>query len=165
MKPVKKGKKRFKVGGVKIKNAKKKEVDGIKFKSSLEAFCYTQLRANGITNFEYEKHKFILQDKFELSVDSWELQSKKIQGKIVKSFALDNPKIRAITYTPDFVSINDNKEGWIIETKGFETPDFKLKWKMFKKLLSQHGFKVTLFVPNCQENVINTIKLIKKLKL
>lgn len=165
MKAVKKAKKKrnpFRVGGVKIKNAKKKTVDGINFKSSLEAFCYTQLKQNGFKDFQYEGHKFILQDKFDFPLLSWELQSKKTNGKIVKSFGPDSMKIRAITYTPDFVCINEAREGWIIETKGFETTDFKIKWKMFKKLLSDHEFKVDLYVPNTQENVMNTINLIKK---
>lgn len=165
MKTAKKAKKKrnpFRVGGVKIKNAKKKEVDGIKFKSSLEAFCYTQLKANGFTDFQYEGHKFILQDKFDFPLISWELQSKKVKGKIVKSFEPDSMKIRAITYTPDFVCLDEQKKGWIIETKGFETTDFKIKWKMFKKLLAGEGFKVDVYVPNTQENVLKTINLIKK---
>lgn len=156
-----KKKRSFRVGGVKIKNAKKKVVDGIKFKSSLEAYCYNQLKKNGITDFQYEGHKFILQDKFDFPLISWELQSSKIKGKIIKSFGPDSMKIRAITYTPDFVQLNDKKEGWIIETKGFETPDFKLKWKMFKKLLAINGFKVNLYVPNTQDNIDKTINLIK----
>ena len=89
---VKKKKYSFKVGGQKIKNAKKKTVDGINFKSSLEAFCYTQLKANGFKNFQYEGHKFILQDKFDFPLNSWELQSKKKAGKIIKTFDLDSPK-------------------------------------------------------------------------
>lgn len=155
-------KRSFRNSGSKIKNAKKKTIDGINFKSSLEAFCYTNLKKAGIKDFKYEGHKFILQDKFDCKVISWELQSTKKKGKITKSFEPDTPKIRAITYTPDFVYINDvTKEGWIIETKGFETPDFKIKWKMFKKVLSDHGFKVTLYMPNTQDNVLKVINLIK----
>ncbi len=155
-----KKKKSFRVGGTKIKNAKKKVIDGIQFKSSLEAFCYTQLKNNGLS-FEYEGHKFILQDKFVSSVKSYEVKSTKSGKTISKSFEEISPKIRAITYTPDFVCINENKEGWIIETKGFKMSDFKLKWKMFKKLISQHGFKVDLYMPDTQENVIKAINLIK----
>ena len=165
MKAVKAKKKRnpFRVGGVKIKNAKKKVVDGIKFKSSLEAFCYTQLKHNGFKDFQYEGHKFILQDKFDFPLLSWELQSKKVKGKIIKTFGPDSMKIRAITYTPDFTYINEDKhEMWVIECKGFGNESFPLRWKMFKKLLADHQFQVDLYVPNTQENVLNTINLIKK---
>lgn len=164
MKTAKKKKKKFRVGGVKIKNAKKKTIDGIQFKSSLEAFCYTELKKHGIKDFQYEGHKFILQDKFVASMESWELQSKKVGNKIQHTFEVNTPKMRAITYTPDFVCINENKEGWIIETKGFRMSDFKIKWKMFKKLLTDKGFKVKLYMPNTQENVLKVINLIKNEK-
>lgn len=162
MKSAKKKKRKFRVGGVKIKNAKKKTVDGINFKSSLEAFCYVELKKAGFKDFQYEGHKFILQDKFDSDNVSWEIQAKKVGEKIQYSYEPCTNKVRAITYTPDFVCINDKKEGWIIETKGFRMNDFKIKWKMFKKLLKEHGFKVNLYMPNTQKTVIKTINLIKK---
>lgn len=160
MKGFKKGRIRMK-GNAKIQNAKKKTVDGINFKSSLEAFCYTELKKAGIKDFEYEGHQFILQNKFDCPLISYEVQSKKKSGKITKTFDVNPTKLRAITYTPDFVYLNDNKEGWIIETKGFKTVDFKIKWKMFKRVLMENGFKVTLYVPDNQKNVLQTINLIK----
>lgn len=160
MKGFNKGRTRLK-RNVKIQNAKKKTVDGINFKSSLEAFCYLELKKAGIKDFEYEGHQFILQNKFECLLPSYEVQSKKKAGKIIKTFEINSPKLRAITYTPDFVHLNENKEGWIIETKGFKTVDFKIKWKMFKRVLVENGFKVTLYVPDNQKNVLQTINLIK----
>ena len=41
----------------KVRNAKSKEVDGIKFRSLLEAHCYRQLRDAGI-EANYEKKKY-----------------------------------------------------------------------------------------------------------
>lgn len=36
-----------------------------------------------------------------------------------------------------------------------------MKWKMFKYLLEQEGFKVSLYLPNNQGNVLKTIEDIK----
>ena len=38
-------------------------------------------------------------------------------------------KVRAMTYTPDFVDPNNK---WIIEVKGYANDVFPLKWKLFK---------------------------------
>ena len=40
----------------------------------------------------------------------------------VKKFVESSKKIRAITYTPDFVGLD-----WIMEVKGMRTPDFNIK--------------------------------------
>ena len=167
--PVRK-KKGFKVDGVKIKNAKKKTVDGINFKSGLEAFCYSALKSNGITDFEYEKHTFVLLDKFTSNTNGLEVYNKteefKSRGKIVKKlhakFGEVTNNIRAITYTPDFVHIDTvEKTGYIIETKGFSTGEFKLKWKMFKYWLKQNGYVLSLYTPNNHANVLLAIASIK----
>ncbi len=163
-------KKSFKVDGVKIKNAKKKTVDGINFKSSLEAFCYSTLKAQGITNFQYEGHTFVLLNKFTSNTSGLEVYNKteeyKSRGKMVKKlhakFGEVTNNIRAITYTPDFVSIDpETKMGWIIETKGFSTGEFKLKWKMFKHWLLANGYTISLYTPNNQENTLKSIASIK----
>lgn len=64
--------------------------------------------------FEYEPYKIVLSSPFVCKHTSIE-KKKKILQPI-------SPKIRAITYTPDFVG---NK--WIMETKGLRKPDFDLK--------------------------------------
>lgn len=162
-------KKKFKVDGVKIKNAKKKSVDGINFKSHLEAFFYTEAKKAGITNFGYESRKFVLQDKFTATSSGMELYEKidldlknKKQSKRKTHFGEVTNNIRTITYTPDFVYIDEEtKTGWICETKGFRMETFKIKWKMFKKHLLDNGYVLSLYTPNNKENVLKTIQSIK----
>jgi hypothetical protein len=58
------------------------------------------------------------------------------------------PRVREITYTPDFVG-----KDWVIETKGMKTPDFLLKWKLFKRYLTDNNLKYTLYMPSSQKQV------------
>lgn len=160
-------KKKFKVDGVKIKNAKKKTVDGVNFKSHLEAFFYTEAKKAGINDFAYESKKFVLQDKFISTSSGIELYTrldatdkKNVKKRVVFGEVTNN--IRAITYTPDFVCINEEtKTGWIVETKGFKMETFNIKWKMFKKYLKDNGYVLSLYTPNNKENILKTIQSIK----
>lgn len=74
----------------KVQNATENIYDGIKFKSKLETYVYKQLKAHNL-NAEYEPIKF----------------------ELLPSFTFCGKKIRAMTYTPDFVGDN-----FIIEAKG-----------------------------------------------
>ena len=147
-----------------IKNAKRHVYDGITFKSGLEVFCYQQLKEAKL-KFEYEERVFVLQDPFtynQLCVET-KLIKNKATGKMVKSL-IETPthKIRAISYTPDFVYIVD-KKGWIIECKGFKTPEFALRNKLFKMYLETSGYEVNLFLPSNHSEVISCINKIKQL--
>ena len=123
-------------GNKKIMNATPLEFDGIKFRSRLEAFTYRKLKESGI-NAEYEKHTYVLITPFEYAEE----------------------KIRACTYTPDFVN---EKDKWIIEVKGWATDSFKIKWKMFKRLLADKKLNIDLYLPGNQKEVIETIEKIKQ---
>ena len=137
----------------KVRNAKSKEVDGIKFRSLLEAHCYRQLRDAGIPA-NYEKKKYVLMEGFHYDNSSYEDNGKTgYQDK--KKY-----KVRDITYTPDFV---DPQGRWIIECKGFANERFPLKWKMFKKLLMESPDPPVLFVPRNQKQNIETIQKILEL--
>lgn len=84
-------------------NSKKVEVDGILFDSSIEAEYYKVLKNKGE---KFDIHpKFILQEKC----------------------SIDGEKIGGITYVADFRVGNT-----VIDIKGVETTDFKMKAKMFK---------------------------------
>ena len=134
----------------KVRNAKSKEVDGIKFRSLLEAHCYRQLRDAGIPA-NYEKKKYVLMEGFHYGNESYEDNGKTgYQDK-------QKYKVRDITYTPDFV---DPQGRWIIECKGFANERFPLKWKMFKKLLMESPDPPVLFVPRNQKQNIETIQKI-----
>tara|TARA_R100000027_G_scaffold56484_1_gene45752 strand:- start:251 stop:727 length:477 start_codon:yes stop_codon:yes gene_type:complete len=137
----------------KVRNAKSKEVDGIKFRSLLEAHCYRQLRDAGIPA-NYEKKKYVLMEGFHYGNESYEDNGKTgYQDK-------QKYKVRDITYTPDFV---DPQGRWIIECKGFANERFPLKWKMFKKLLMESPDPPVLFVPRNQKQNIETIQKILEL--
>lgn len=119
---------------VKIKNATKVEVNGIKFRSKLEAYCYSKLiESNLLVN--YEEETFVLQEAFEYNGE----------------------KIRPITYTPDFTHSD-----FIIECKGFGNDLWPMKCKMFKKILYQSGDNRKFFVVKNQKEVNECINKILK---
>jgi hypothetical protein len=88
---------------------KKIELDGVKFDSKLELFCYQQLKSLGI-EFEFQR-AILLQESF------------RFKGKW----------IRPITMIVDFVIHHDEQKIYI-DTKGFATETSKLKYKMLKFL-------------------------------
>lgn len=91
---------------LKYKNTKT-IVDGIQFDSKLEARAYVYLRDNP-NYLIYE-----LQPKFELQ----------------EKFAYRGKTIRAINYIADFL-IAYRDVFYVVDAKGVETPEFKLKMKM-----------------------------------
>lgn len=95
-----------------IQNVQPKEWNGTKYRSTLEAETAQTLTALGIP-FEYESRKITLQDGFR------------------SPFQKD--KVRALTYKPDFIigSI-------MLECKGFETPEWKIKKKLIFKYLMEN---------------------------
>lgn len=147
----------------KVRNAAKMELpDGTKFRSKLELFTYQKLLEAGIDDFSYEKDKFILQDAFEFTDDSYEAFESTKDGHKTKGFNIASNKIRSMSYLPDFTRIDaSTKQGWIIEVKGWATDQFDLKWKLFKHYLVVNGYNVTLFKPNTQGNVLKCIEIIK----
>lgn len=156
--------KKIKKNNSKIKNAKSLELDnGLKFRSKLELFTYRKLLEAGIENFSYEKDKFVLMEGFEFpneSIESFETKSKE-SGK-TKYFDDVDHKIRSITYLPDFTCIDhEAKVGWVLEVKGYANDSFPLKWKLFKEWLTKNNYKVNLYKPNNQQNVLKCIELIK----
>lgn len=119
-------------GNKKVKNARETIIDGIKFRSSLEAYTYKLLLESGL-EFQYEPHSFTLIPPFEYMGE----------------------KIRGATYKPDFVGTD-----WILEVKGFETDAFKIRWKLFKWILSQSDKQYRLFMPKSQIQVREAIEAI-----
>ena len=67
-----------------------------------------------------------------------------------------NKKILNMKYTPDFVG-----KGFIIECKGRANESFPLRWKMFKKLMSERRIgPFTLYKPQNQKECDETVNLI-----
>ena len=101
----------------------------------------------------YEENTYTLLPGFYLEMDSYEPSK---QG-----YKNNTKKIRAVTYTPDFVDPNNK---WIIEVKGYSNDVFPIKWKLFKMYLLENEMECTLFLPKNQKQVKETVELIKKLK-
>ena len=137
-----------------IKNVKATSVDGINYRSRLEAFTSIELRRAGI-KFNYEKEKFLLMDKFVYEGVSIEKRKKK--GKLIYDQAFKS--VRSVTYIPDFTNL---KDGWIIEVKGLKSDVFNLKWKLFKQYLVKNNLNYELYMPGSKKQVLQTIKMIKE---
>lgn len=118
----------------------KPTVDDIVFDSGLEARYYIyliELMNRGIVdNFERQQ-SFTLQP----------------------GFTLGEKRIRAITYIADFVVTYRNGDVEVIDVKGRETPDFKLKKKLF-----MYVFRLPLFCVQYYNGEWRTLDDIKKLK-
>ena len=131
-------------------NANKVKYDGINFSSGLERYCYQQLKKHKL--FEgYENEKFTLIENFTFSNESYERQGNS-KGEFRNR---GSKKILGISYTPDFCG-----KDFIIETKGRPNEQFPLRWKLFKRLIASSKDKRTLYKPQNQKEVDQTIQLI-----
>lgn len=117
----------------KVKNATKVTIDGITFRSKLEAFTYQTLKENGIAA-EYERYRF----------------------ELLPKFTYQNENIRAITYLPDFVG-----KDFIIECKGFATDAWPNREKLFKFYLANNSPNVKFYLVKTQKQVKELIKTLK----
>jgi hypothetical protein len=129
--------KRKKTTNQKVKNATPNIYDGIEFKSKLETYVYKQLKAHNL-KAEYEPIKF----------------------ELIPAFTFCGKKIRAMTYTPDFVGDN-----FIIEAKGRPNDVWPYKWKWFMWLLLNKGLaeKYKLFVVHNHKETDECIRRIQEL--
>ena len=64
-------------------------------------------------------------------------------------------RILPITYTPDFIG-----EDFIIECKGRANESFPMRWKLFKKLVTNQFPNVVLYKPQNQKECDETVRLI-----
>lgn len=115
----------------KIKNATPTTVDGIAFKSRLEANAYKALLEAGFL-VEYEPLKLTLVTGYKPDKENYYAPEKKGKGKMIMHLE----KIRDITYTPDFVV---NKK-YLIELKGKQNDCYPLKQKLFRQVLDTSQF-------------------------
>lgn len=106
-------------------NAKKVEIDGIKFDSKAEGEYYLHLKQQvaerQILGFERQK-RMLLQEGFNV---------KGVKGKI-----------RPIFYVVDFIVTENDGTVTYIDVKGVETDVFKLKKKLFMKRYNTALLKV-----------------------
>jgi hypothetical protein len=132
--------------------SKKCQMDGITFASGLEKHMYKSLKEADI-DVEYESITFELIPSFLFENDCIERQSNS-KGEYINR---GNKKVLNIKYTPDFIGYD-----FIIETKGRANDSFPLRWKMFKKWMHDNNDKRTLYKPQNQKEVDETVKLILK---
>jgi len=130
--------------------AKKIIYDGIKFASGLEKYMYIALKKAKV-RFKYEGETFVLLNGFHFDNQVFERQSNS-KGEYINR---GQKRILPIKYTPDFIG-ND----FIIETKGRPNESFPIRWKLFKKLVTQQFPNYTLYKPQNQKECDITIKLI-----
>jgi len=132
--------------------AKKVSYDGINFASGLERYTYMALKKNKL--FEgYENEVFQLVESFNFNNESFEKQANG-KGEYTNR---GQKKILGIKYTPDFIG-----KDYIIECKGRANESFPLRWKLFKLWLTKNKIGKTLYKPQNQKEVDQTMILIKE---
>jgi len=126
--------------------------NGITFRSPLEIVTYKILEQSGL-KFQYESVDYILQDKFVYPSEIWKDDNSRIFKKSRTTI------VQPITHLPDFI-IEDK---FIIEVKGWQTPDFKLRRKMLlHKLLKEDDVK-HYFMPSTIKSVLLSVERIKQI--
>ena len=93
--------------------AKKTEIDGIRFDSKREAAYYSELKLLKMAG----ELDFELQPKFTL----------------IEGFEKNGKKYRPTHYIADFLITYRDGRKVVIDVKGFETKDFKIKAKLFNQ--------------------------------
>ena len=140
----------------KVLGATECEEDGIKFKSKWERKVYKMLRDAGL-NPQYEGLKIHLQETFEPKVPFY---TRVKDRRRLPGFKIDNYKVRAITYSPDFI-VEYNGNTYFIEAKGMKTDRYQITVKLFRKWLEENYPNSIAFEVYTQKNVKDTIKIIK----
>jgi len=132
--------------------SKKIIVDGIQFASGLERYTYESLKNNKL--FEgYENQVFQLVESFSFRNIAYEKQANGKGDYINRG----EKNILGIKYTPDFVG-----KDFIIECKGRANESFPIRWKLFKLWLTNNKIGKTLYKPQNQKEVDQTMTLIKE---
>ena len=127
----------------KVINATEVTVNGVKYRSKLEARCAQILKENNIS-FEYEPKTFELISGFIPLIPYYDeetpkqrLKRLKSGSKIVeRSLIAKTSKIISLKYTPDIYVKYNNLDIWI-EVKSIENDVFYIKKKLFIKLLGE----------------------------
>lgn len=115
---------------------KKIEIDGKKFDSKLELYCYNMLKQLKIP-FEFQKKEVLM-----------------------GSFRYNGKAVREITLTVDFVA-EYKQIKYYIDTKGFATEVSKMKYKMLKNQLKGDMYTDVVWLKNQKEVQSFINKLIK----
>lgn len=128
--------------------AKKVSYDGHNFASGLERYMYMALKKAKI-KAKYEGETFVLMNGFHFENESYEKQANG-KGEFINR---GSKRILPIKYTPDFIG-----EDFIIECKGRANESFPMRWKLFKRLVSQQFPNYTLYKPQNQRECDSVIQ-------
>ena len=130
--------------------AKKVKYDGINFASGLERYMYQALKKAKI-KAKYEGQTYEIVSGFDF-INHCYARTANGKGEFKQR---GGKKILPIKYTPDFIG-----DGFIIECKGRANESFPLRWKLFKKYLTDNKLSPRLYKPQNQKECDETIRLI-----
>lgn len=108
-------------------NSKKTVIDGITFDSKAESEYYLLL-----------KKKLIKGEIIDLDIQPCFI--------LQEAFEKDGKKYRAIKYIADFEVMYPGERVEIIDIKGFETPEFKIKRKLFENHYPHYSLTLLKYV-------------------
>ena len=118
----------IRVENAKVINATPCTYNGINFKSKLEMNIYKAIESEGYTPL-YEPITFTVWNGFKPKIPFYK------KNKSSKKMALENTKIRDITYTPDIVFYAGTRMILVEVKPDYENDVFPYKKKLFRKFL------------------------------
>ena len=131
--------------------SRKISYDGHNFASGLEKYMYMALQKAKI-KAKYEGETFVLLNGFHFENEVYERQANS-KGEFINR---GEKRILPIKYTPDFIG-----EDFIIETKGRPNESFPIRWKLFKKLVTEQFPSYILFKPQNHKECDRVIEILK----
>lgn len=149
----------------KVKNAHKREYNGILFESDLERKSYILLEKEGF-NPEYEPKTFRIWQGKKFSVPCYDTHNDKKAKKDV--WGINTYKPYDIKYTPDFVFYITDTSGAermiVIEAKGYPNDRYPYVKKMFRSYLEENHPQSIFFEVHNQKQIKAAIEVIKSIK-
>ena len=134
--------------------AKRISYDGHNFASGLERYMYMALKKAKIKS-KYEGETFVLINGFHFENESYERQANS-KGDFTNR---GSKRILPIKYTPDFIG-----DDFIIECKGRANESFPIRWKLFKRLMTEQFPGYVLFKPQNQKECDRVVEIILQKK-
>ena len=134
--------------------SKKISYEGHNFASGLEKYMYMALQKAKI-KAKYEGETFVLLNGFHFENEVYERQANS-KGEFINR---GEKRILPIKYTPDFIG-----DDFIIETKGRPNESFPIRWKLFKKLVTEQFPGYILFKPQNHKECDRVIEILKNKK-
>lgn len=140
--------------GKKKINSKAKTLDGVKFRSTLEADFYSKQKKAKL-NMVYEDWSFELSPKIERIYT-------RFFKKHGKRFIESKADVQSITYTPDFVLYEDDLIV-VVECKGLANDRYPVIRSLFLRYLEGLGIDAYFFEPRYPSHNTQVIQTIKQI--